>query len=92
MKTWFDFERVDPPVCTEALLRQRLEKKHLRRQVLALGLGGILLQLCILMTGILLYGASPILTTLFTGYVLVSIIGSIVLLFVFRKNRRFLRL
>lgn len=89
MNRIFDFEQ-QPPVLTEAMLRQRLEARTLRRQTWILACGGLLFQLCILLTGLLLYPLSPLISLLSVVYAIGSVFGTGILAIVFRKQRRYL--
>ncbi len=84
MRQIYDFEAVNPPVLTEFMLQEALERKKLERQTAAVALAGLLMQICILLFGIVCYQTSPILAWMAVGYCIVSFSGGGVIALVFQ--------
>ena len=53
MKQIYDFDRYPPPVLNENMLRDKLEKRSKKRQIILLAAGGVLLQITALLLGVL---------------------------------------
>jgi len=89
MRPIYDFQRAEPPVLTEARLRETLEKRRARREAGLVILAAILCQLCLLVLARALYAAQPMLALVCMGYVCLSISGAGVLALVYTRGRRF---
>jgi len=89
MKQIFDFEKNSPPIINENMLRAELEKRRLQKQLAMIVIAGVLLQCALLLCGRALYEEYPILSLLLVGYMLISLMGSAVITFVYTKKRRF---
>ena len=76
MKQIYDFEQQNPPVLNEAMLRNELERRKLRRQTALLFVAGLLLQLIMVFVGYSAIDWDPWLTVLCLGYVVVSVTGA----------------
>ena len=61
MKQIYRFDAYPPPRCSEALLRERLEKRRRRRITILLALAGVLLQGAMGLLGGLLWPDLPVL-------------------------------
>ena len=90
MRQIYDFEQALPPVLTEARLRKQLEQRQLRIQTMMLSLGGLLMQLCLLVLAMTLYRAYPLFSALAVCYLLLSTAGAGILAVVFWRQRRYL--
>lgn len=75
----FAFSAVAPPVLTEALLRQKLEKRRQRRQAVLLALAMLLSQSAAAFLGWLALGWEPWLAALCFTYVCLSASGGAIL-------------
>lgn len=76
MKQIYDFEQQNPPVLNEAMLRNELERRKLRRQTALLFVAGLLLQFIAVFVGYSAIDWYPWLTVLCLGYVVVSVTGA----------------
>lgn len=53
MKQTYDFERFDPPVLNESMLRRELEKRAERRRTVLLAIAGALIQIAAVLFAVL---------------------------------------
>ena len=86
----YDFQRADPPVLTEAVLRAELDRRKVRRETALAILAAILTQLCLVVLSAALYPVDPALSFVCAVYVCLSASGGGVLALVFTQKRRFL--
>lgn len=86
MKQSCDFERFDPPVVTEKMLRRELERRERRRQTVLLAAAGALLEALLVLLGLLCWNAAPVLTAGFICFAIVSAAGSGVIAIVFTQK------
>lgn len=76
MKQIYSFEHCPPPLLTEAMLQQELERQRKNRLTVLLAVAGILLQAVLVVLGIqLLWVSRPLAWCIFC-YVLLSTVGS----------------
>lgn len=76
MKQIYNFEKSNPPVLNENMLRQKLEKRKVQHQTMILAAAGILLQVVMLLTGLLSAKSYPVMAVVCFAYVLISAVGS----------------
>ncbi len=76
MKQTYDFERFDPPVLTERILRQKLEERQERRRTVLLVIAGALLEALFAVLGLLYWDAAPVLALGCICFALISTAGS----------------
>ena len=88
MKTPYDFERFDPPILTETMLRAELQKRQRYWLAILPALAGFLSQLVLLLCGFLAAEAFPPVTLLCIGYTMVSTAGSGAIAIVYTQKRR----
>ncbi|MGN0505230.1 MAG: hypothetical protein ACI4FZ_01635 [Lachnospiraceae bacterium] len=88
MNQIYQFEQINPPVVTEAMLQSKLEKRRLERQTTLLALGAILSQICILILAGFLYPVSAALTAVCLAYIIISVTGGTVIALIFSYQRR----
>lgn len=86
MRQIYDFEVVNPPVLTESMLQEVLERKKLQRQTAAVALAGLLMQLSMLVLGAACYPVSPLLAWMTVGYSIISLSGGGVVALVFQMH------
>ncbi len=86
MKQTCDFERFDPPVLTEKMLRRELERRERRRQTVLLAAAGALLETLFVLLGLLCWDAAPVLAVGFICFAAVSAAGSGAIAIVFTQK------
>ncbi len=86
MKQIYDFERFDPPVLNERMLRRELEKRVERRRTVLLAAAGALFEALFILLGLLCMVAYPILALGCICFAIVSTAGSIVIVIVFTQK------
>ena len=59
MRQTLDFERFDPPVLNERMLRRKLEERQERRYVVLLAIAGALLETALVLLGLLYWTVFP---------------------------------
>ncbi len=75
MKQIYDFEQYQPPVLTEAMLRQELQRRQEQWQTALMALGCILFQVVLVLLGYSALDWYPWLSFLCFGYVILSTTG-----------------
>lgn len=75
MKQIYNFERHNPPVLNENMLRAELERRRLRWQTALLALAGILLQVVIVLFGYSAIDWYPWISAICFGYVIITTTG-----------------
>lgn len=88
MKQIYSFEAAVPPVLTERMLEAELERRKLRRQTGLVALGGILLQIAVMVLAMICSREYPILIWIALGSLIVSTVGGGVVALVFAQKRR----
>ena len=86
MKQTFDFERFDPPVLNENILRRELEKRAERRRTVLLVVTGALFHAVFILLGLLYWDAVPALTLTLIGAAIVSMVGSGVVTIIYAQR------
>lgn len=76
MRQSYDFERFDPPVLNEKMLRRELERREQRRQTILLAAAGALLEALFVLLGLLCWDAAPVLSAGCVCFAVVSAAGS----------------
>ena len=87
MKQTFDFERFDPPVLNENILRRELERRAERRRTVLLAVAGALFQAVFILLGLLYWSTAPALALACTGFAIVSMVGSGVITIIFYAQK-----
>ena len=75
MKQIYNFERVQPPVLNERMIRSEIEKRRLHMQTALVALAAILLLAAMTLLGFLAYETYPWITLFCVLYALVSVTG-----------------
>ena len=88
MNPIFDFEAHRPPVLTERMLREEADRRRLRRQTLILTLAAPATQVILVVLGLILAPAQPMLALVCLGYVCLSVSGGGLAALIFQKERR----
>ena len=88
MNLTFDFEAHRPPVLTERMLREEADRRRLRRQTLILTLAALATQVILVVLGLILAPAQPMLALVCLGYVCLSVSGGDLAALIFQKERR----
>lgn len=86
MKQIYDFERHNPPVLNENMLRTELEQRKLRWQTAWIAFAGILVQAVLLMLGFFTLNEYPFITSLCILYVIFSTTSGSVLAIVYTRK------
>lgn len=88
MNQIFVFEGQTPPMVTEAMLRDAIEKRRLQRQTLLLTLAAILTQACLVALGLCLYPTQPLAAFICLAYACLSVTGGGLLALIYTQKRR----
>ena len=88
MNPIFDFEAHRSPVLTERMLREEADRRRLRRQTLILTLAALALQVILVVLGLILAPAQPMLALVCLGYVCLSVSGGGLAALIYQKERR----
>ena len=75
MRPTYDFERFDPPVLNERMLRRELEKRAERRRTVLLAVAGALLQAALVLFGLLWVWTAPVVTLGCVSFAVLSMAG-----------------
>ena len=86
MKQTFDFERFDPPVLNENILRRELERRAERRRTVLLAVAGALFQTVFILLGLLCWSTAPALALACIGFAIVSMVGSGVITIIYAQR------
>lgn len=84
----YDFENAVPPMLTERMLRHQWEERQAKKQALLVTVAGVLTQLLLLISMVLLYEYMPGLALIGIGYVVVSLAACFVTAVVYVERRR----
>ena len=76
MKRTCDFERFDPPVLNEEMLRRELERRAERRRTVLLAIAGALLELALVLLAVLVREWYPALSLNCVCFAILSMAGS----------------
>ena len=85
MNQIYNFNEHTPPILTEHMLRDELARRTLRRQTALLRIASLLVSLCFLLCGVLLFADYPVLAIACLAFVILSLVGSGIISFVFCK-------
>ncbi|MBQ8813663.1 MAG: hypothetical protein IJZ85_04120 [Lachnospiraceae bacterium] len=92
MKQIYHFEQSVPPVLNENILQRKLRERERQKQTAMAAVGGILLEISILLLSIQLCEVMPLIGLIGLVYVFASVIGGCVItLVVVQKRRVFLK-
>lgn len=83
MKQTYDFERFDPPVLNENMLRRELEKRTERRRTVLLAIAGALLQIAAVLFAVLVREWYPVLSLAVMCFAILSMAGSVAVAIVY---------
>lgn len=83
MRQIYNFERVQPPVLNESMLRGEMERRTLRLQTLLLTISAILLMVAMLLLGIFAYESYPLIALLCFAYTVISATGGGIMAVIF---------
>ena len=86
MKQTFDFERFDPPVLNENILRRELERRAERRRTVLLAVAGALFQAVFILLGLLCWSTAPALALACIGFAIVSMVESGVITIIYAQS------
>lgn len=86
MKQIYDFERYAPPALNENMLREEQQRRNVRRQTILLALAAVLSQAVMVLIGIGMLAASPVLGAACFCYVAVSVAGSGVIAIIYAQE------
>lgn len=86
MNQIYNFNEHTPPVLTERMLRDELARRTLRRQTRLLRIASLLVSLCFLLCGVLLFSEHPVLAIACLVFVILSLVGNGIISFVFYKS------
>ncbi|GEM_PF-566672 len=88
MNQIYHFDGIRPPAVSEKTLRTEIERRKMRRQTALLALAGIIAEMCLLITALILQPVNFVLSMICVAYVCVAISGSGVIAIVFTHKRR----
>ena len=86
MNQIYNFNEHTPPVLTERMLRDELARRTLRRQTRLLRIASLLVSLCFLLCGVLLFSDYTLLAIACLAFVILSLVGNGIISFVFYKT------
>lgn len=86
MNQIYNFSENTPPVLTERMLRDELARRTLRRQTRLLRIASLLVSLCFLLCGVLLFSEHIVLAIGCLAFVLLSLAGNGIISYVFYKT------
>lgn len=75
MRQTLDFERFDPPILNERMLRRKLEERQERRRTVLLAVAGALLEAALVLLGLLYWTIFPALSLGCLCFALISTAG-----------------
>lgn len=84
----YRFNRSQPPVVNEKMLRAAIERQKVQQQIALLALAAILSELCLLTMAFILQPIHPLLSTVCITYAGLTIGGGGIIAIVFDKKRR----
>ena len=88
MKQIYTFDSFQPPDLNEKKLRAEIQRRMTVRQTALLALAGILVELCLIVTALLIKPVNEVLAFAMIAYVCVSISGCAVIAIVYDLRRR----
>jgi hypothetical protein len=88
MKQIYRFDCNQPPAVSEKTLRAELERSTTQMQTVLLALAGVLIELCLFVTALVLQPFNSILSVICIAYVCISVSGGGVIAIVFTRKRR----
>lgn len=88
MKQIYRFDDIQPPAVSEKTLRVAIERRKMKRQTAILALAGMLAEICLLITALILRPFDAVLSMISAAYVCVAITGGGVIAIVFIHKRR----
>ncbi len=88
MKKIYRFDGIQPPAISEKALRTEIERRKMKRQTTLLVLAGMLTEVCLLITALILQPVNSVLSMIFVAYVCVAMSGGGVIAIVFIHRRR----
>lgn len=86
MNPIYNFDEHTPPVLNERMLRDELARRTLRRQTALLRIASLLVSLCFLLCGVLLFTEYLVLAIACLAFVIISLVGNGIISFVFYKS------
>ena len=86
MKQIYDFEKHNPPVLNESLLRNKMEQRKLRLQTALIAFASMLVQAVLVMLGFFTFEEYPFLSAICIVYVILSTTGGGVLAIVYTRK------
>lgn len=86
MRQSYDFERFDPPVLNEKMLRRELERRERRRQTILLAAAGALLEALFVLLGLLCWDAAPVLSAGCVCFAILSTAGGAAIAIVYAQK------
>lgn len=86
MKQIYNFERVQPPVLNEKMIRSEIEKRRLHVQTALVALSAILLLVAMILLGFFAYETYPLIALFCFLHALVSATGGGVLAVIFTRK------
>lgn len=87
MEQIYNFEKSTPPILTERMLREELEKRNLKKQILLIRITTLILYVSIVILGICIMPYSVLLGGGCIAFSAISIIGNVIVSIVFEKHK-----
>jgi hypothetical protein len=87
LKQIYRFDGIAPPAVSEKTLWVEIERRKAKRQMALLALAGILAELCLLITALILQPVNAVLSIICIAYVCIAMSGGGVIAIVFTHKR-----
>lgn len=88
MKQIYHFDHTPPPELTSKMLQAEIERRKIRRQTTVLAISGVLAELCLLITALILQPVNAVLSAVCFAYTCIAISGGGIIAIVFIHKRR----
>jgi hypothetical protein len=87
LKQIYRFDDIRPPVISEKMLLAEIERRKMERQTAFLAVAGILTEVCLLITALLLLPVNAVLSKICIAYVCIAMSGGGVIAIVFANKK-----
>lgn len=87
MKQIYRFDGIQPPAVSEKTLRAEIERRKAQKQIMFLALAGVLAELCLLVTALILQSVNIVLSMICIAYVCIAISGGGIIAIIFAHKR-----
>ena len=87
MRQIYRFDEIRPPAASEKTLRVEIDRRKMKRQTALLALAGVLVEMCLLITALILLPVNRVLSMICITYVCVAMSGSGVIAIVYVNKK-----